>query len=197
MKVNEIFQSLQGEGYFTGTPATFLRLSGCNLACDFCDTDHHSGHEMSEQEIIDRITQFPTNHIVITGGEPTLQLTASLVGELHKAGKFVQIETNGTLPLSHRLDTLIDWITVSPKNGTIPKIQRIDELKIVFDTRHPEHIRNLESVKTRCPHACFLQPCDRHDAEQNRINLHACIDYILAHPKWRLSLQTHKIINIP
>lgn len=197
MKINEIFQSLQGEGFFTGTPAVFIRMSGCNLNCNFCDTNHNPWHEMSESEIIHEISKFPAKHIVITGGEPTLQLNCELLQKLHHAGKFIQIETNGTQPLTNTLLNLIDWITVSPKNGAIPRIQRIDELKIVFDTQHPRHIKNLETVILKNPHAYFLQPCHRTDPQLTQTNLRACIDYILTHPKWRLSLQTHKIINIP
>lgn len=196
MKVNEIFYSLQGEGHFTGTPAIFIRLSGCNLACDFCDTQHHSSTSMTEEEIISEITHYPARHVVITGGEPTLQLTASLINKLHAAGRFVQIETNGTLPLTDGLDTLIDWITVSPKYGQTPRIQRIDELKVVYDMAHREYIDNLDTIEARHRDAYCLQPCDRDDDEYNAKNLASCIKYILDHPKWSLSLQTHKMLNI-
>ena len=109
MRVNEIFYSLQGEGYFTGTPAVFVRFSGCNLSCSFCDTEHTSFTEMSEEDIVQEVCAYPAAHVVITGGEPTMQLTASLVDRLHAVGKYVQIETNGTyrLPRSCR----VDWIT--------------------------------------------------------------------------------------
>ncbi|MDE6321962.1 MAG: 7-carboxy-7-deazaguanine synthase QueE [Muribaculaceae bacterium] len=196
MKVNEIFYSLQGEGRFTGTPAVFIRLSGCNMACDFCDTQHHNFTSMTEEEIIVAVAQYSARHVVITGGEPTLQLTASLVTKLHAAGKFVQIETNGTIKLADGLDQLVDWVTVSPKYGRIPDIQRIDELKVVYDMAHLEHVDNLDRVEARHHDAYYLQPCDRGDKEYNASNLASCISYILAHPKWRLSLQTHKLLNI-
>lgn len=196
MKVNEIFYSLQGEGHFTGTPAVFVRFSGCNLNCDFCDTQHNRGTEMSEDEIIAEVSKYPTYHVVITGGEPTLQLTSSLVNKLHTAGKFVQIETNGTRPLTDGLDFLIDWVTVSPKYGSIPNIQRIDELKVVYDMAHPEHIANLEKVEARFLNGYYLQPCDRINKEYNETNLASCIKYIMDHPKWNLSLQTHKMLNL-
>ena len=196
MKVNEIFYSLQGEGHFTGTPAVFVRLSGCNLNCDFCDTQHNRGIEMSEDEIIAEVSKFPAYHVVITGGEPTLQLTPSLVNKLHAAGKFVQIETNGTHPLTDGLDYLIDWVTVSPKYGNVPNIQRIDELKVVYDIAYPEHIEKLEKVEARFRNAYYLQPCDRYNTEYNETNLASCLKYIMDHPKWKLSLQTHKILNL-
>ena len=91
MKVNETFLSLQGEGYFTGTPAFFLRLSGCNLQCPFCDTQHQTFKEMSEEEIVQEASLHKPRHIVITGGEPALQLTQSLVDKLHEAGFFIQV----------------------------------------------------------------------------------------------------------
>ncbi|MDE5658069.1 MAG: 7-carboxy-7-deazaguanine synthase QueE, partial [Muribaculaceae bacterium] len=97
MKINEIFYSLQGEGHWTGTPAVFIRFSGCNLHCDFCDTEHNSGQELSVDEIISEASKYPTLHIIFTGGEPTLQLTRSLVDRLHQLGKYLHIETNGTL----------------------------------------------------------------------------------------------------
>lgn len=196
MRVNEIFYSLQGEGFFTGTPAVFLRFSGCNLRCDFCDTNHESFREMTEEEIVAAITCFPARHVVITGGEPAIQLTATLVEKLHETGRFVQIETNGSLKLQSQVAELIDWVTVSPKNGILPSIQRIDELKLVYDSRHKEDIEKLEDVVANCADAYFLQPCDRGDEALNQANREECIDYILQHPKWRLSLQTHKIINI-
>ena len=95
MKVNEIFYSLQGEGYHAGMPMVFLRFSGCNLRCPFCDTLHQSGTEMSEEEILQAIAAYPSQWVVATGGEPALQLTASLVDKLHAAGYRLAVETNG------------------------------------------------------------------------------------------------------
>ena len=112
MKVNEIFYSLQGEGFNTGTPAIFVRLSGCNLDCPFCDTDHISGKEMTEGEIIEEVSRYKASLVVITGGEPALQLTESLVEMLHLLGKTVAVETNGTVELPKN----VDWITLSPKD---------------------------------------------------------------------------------
>ncbi|WP_304510176.1 7-carboxy-7-deazaguanine synthase QueE, partial [Duncaniella muris] len=92
-RINEIFYSLQGEGYFTGTPAVFLRMSGCNLKCGFCDTRHEEHTLMSPAQIVEAIGQYPTRHIIITGGEPSLQLDQMLVDLLHDEGWFIQIET--------------------------------------------------------------------------------------------------------
>lgn len=187
MKINEIFYSLQGEGCFTGTPAVFLRFSGCNMQCPFCDTRHEEGTEMSEEDIVKAIGRYPARHIVITGGEPTMQLNARLTGLLKETGCFIQIETNGSLPLKDGVR--VDWTTCSPKGNTV-RIQHIDELKLLFI---PEYIRKYEGI--RAERYC-LQPLDSGDAEKNERNLRATIEHVLANPKWRLSLQTHKIIGI-
>ena len=113
-KVNEIFYSLQGEGYFTGTAAVFLRFSGCNRRCDFCDTQHFTFTEMSADEIAGAAGAFPARHIVVTGGEPALQLDDILIRRLKALGFFIQVETNGTLPVP----TGVDWVTCSPKEGS-------------------------------------------------------------------------------
>ena len=111
MKINEIFYSLQGEGFWAGTPAVFVRFSGCNLRCSFCDTQHETGTTLSEAEIVAKVAQWPARHVVITGGEPSLFLTASLVEQLHSIGKFVAVETNGTHPLPEQ----VDWVTLRRK----------------------------------------------------------------------------------
>lgn len=213
MKVNEIFYSLQGEGVYTGTAAVFLRLSGCNMKCWFCDTKgHEQGTEMTEEEIAERVSQYPARHIVITGGEPTMQLNARLTRLLHEKGFFIQIETNGALPLKD--GTEVDWITCSPKGNEI-KIQRIDELKLLFIKEYLEKYKEVKASQ-RC-----LQPLDEGGQEVQTLASQAgssprlrraelgtsrfassrggneVISYIKEHPQWRLSLQTHKLINIP
>ena len=199
MRVNETFVSLQGEGYFTGTPAFFLRLSGCNLQCPFCDTHHQSFTEMSEEEIVEEASLHEPRHIVITGGEPALQLTPSLIDKLHEAGFFIQVETNGTLPLPDG----IDWVTCSPKGQTPSNFPlkgenlKIDELKVLFmgDGTDPEVLTSPllgEGSGVRL----YLQPLDTGDEMRNRIILRDAIAYVMQHPKWRLSLQTHKLLGI-
>lgn len=193
MKVNEIFYSLQGEGYFTGVASTFIRLSGCNLKCPFCDTQHEAFTEMSEEEIAEAAARNPGRHVVITGGEPTLQLNARLTRLLHSIGKEIQIETNGTRPLADGCD--VDWTTCSPKfeycRGGEPRIQRIDELKVVFDgTNDMSRYANINA------RVYSLQPCDVGDAERNRAIEALTVAYCQEHPKWRLSLQTHKLLQI-
>ena len=159
-RVNEIFYSLQGEGYYTGTPAVFLRLSGCNLHCPFCDTDHSASTPMEIDTLVNTLLSYPSRHLVITGGEPSLQVDRLLIEVLHDAGFYVQIETNGTHPLPDN----IDWVVYT---GADP-----DEVASQFNAMH-----------------YFLQPC-------SGANIPETVAYILAHPHWRLSLQTHKLIDI-
>jgi len=186
MRVNETFLSLQGEGHFTGRPAFFLRLSGCNLQCSFCDTQHQPFTEMTEEEIVREASSHKPRHIVITGGEPALQLTQSLVDKLHAAGFFVQVETNGSLPLPDG----IDWVTCSPK-GT-PVLGTVDELKVLYSGEDTDLsiVDRIQAMEYR------LQPLDTGDPTHNHAILRSCIAYILAHPRWSLSLQTHKLLNI-
>lgn len=187
MKVNEIFYSLQGEGHYTGTPAVFLRLSGCNLSCPFCDTQHQRGTQMSYDEIVEAISEYPARHIVITGGEPTMQLTDEFIDLLHREGWFVQIETNGTLPVPEG----IDWVTCSPKEGGKVVLDVVDELKLLYPSAISPDDAALPRAKDR-----RLQPVDVGDAERNAEIIQQTIDYLLAHPEWKLSLQTHKILNV-
>lgn len=194
MRVNETFLSLQGEGYFTGTPAFFLRFSGCNLKCSFCDTNHQPFKEMGEDEIVEEASRHKPRHIVITGGEPALQLTTSLVEKLHEAGFFIQVETNGTLPLPEG----IDWVTVSPKTEILSSLkEKIDELKVLYTGDFQPSVSHIlrESDGQRLP-KLYLQPLDTGNEIQNRIILRDTMAYIMEHPEWSLSLQTHKLLGI-
>ncbi len=177
-KINELFYSLQGEGAWTGTPIIFIRFSGCNLKCDFCDTSHDEGTMMSDEDILQALSQYPCSRICLTGGEPSLQLDQPLVDKLKEAGYILHIETNGTRSLPQG----IDWVTVSPKYKKIV-LTHADELKIVYQGQDLSEWDNYPA-KTR-----FLQPCSGE-------NTFEVIAYIKAHPEWRLSLQTHKMIDI-
>lgn len=190
MRINEIFYSLQGEGRYAGTPAVFVRFAGCNLRCSFCDTEFESYTEMTEEEIVAEVMRYPALHVILTGGEPTLQVTSSLLNKLNgeECRRLVHIETNGTNQLP---DGPIHWVTCSPKNSFL-HIQRIDELKVVYQGQDVEHFLQLKPQ----PQFFSLQPCDTGDPERNQQILQQTIDYILKHPHWHLSLQTHKIINV-
>lgn len=191
MLVNEIFYSLQGEGYFTGVPAVFIRLTGCNMRCSFCDTDFGKGIEMTEEEIMAEVKRHPAHHVVITGGEPTFQLNERLTTLLHEAGMFIQIETNGTHALNEGVK--IDWITCSPKSKPDKlRIQRIDELKVIYEGEGQD-ITPYETLQAK---EYRLQPCDTQDETKNQRILEETIHYVLTHPQWKLSLQTQKIIHV-
>lgn len=182
--VNEIFYSLQGEGYWTGTPAMFIRFSGCNLHCPFCDTDFKEHTMMTVDAIMEIVTASPAPIVVLTGGEPSLQPLEPLLLELGKSGKRIHIETNGTNPLPEN----IDWVTLSPKTGSTICLDRWDELKIVYTGENPVGQWG-RLIKATAPHALFLQPCSGKNIPQT-------VSFILDNPVFRLSLQTHKTLNI-
>ena len=183
-RVNDIFYSLQGEGRNTGRAAIFIRFAGCNLKCPFCDTDFSQYEEMSDEDILNRIKSYPSRFVVLTGGEPSLQVDRLLVDLLHSHGYELAMETNGTHPIVDG----IDWITCSPKGNTV--IKRCNELKCIFEetTQVPDDHGISAEYK-------YLQPCDVQDAERNAQIVKRCFDYILQHPEWRMSLQTHKLVG--
>ena len=193
-RINEIFHSLQGEGYHSGTPAVFVRFSGCNLRCAFCDTQHQEGAMFSLQEIVDEVNRFPDAPLlVLTGGEPSLFIDEAFVAELkQKTHKQIAIETNGT----NRLPKNLDWVTLSPKSGfeggdMAPCVlTHCDELKVVY---LGQELSQYDGIETR--HR-FLQPCFVEDLEQRKVNMQACVEAVKSHPDWRLSLQIHRVLNI-
>ena len=195
-RVNEIFYSLQGEGFWTGTPMVFVRLSGCNLQCPFCDTDHFAFTEMEADAIVEVVRSCGglCRRICLTGGEPTLQADAALLDAFHSAGYTVHMETNGT----HEVPAGVDWVTLSPKNqvtalkgnGTVV-LEKADELKLVLA---PGVDPSAWAAFPATWH--FLQPCDVSDPVRNREILRLTVEYIQLHPSWRLSLQTHKLLSI-
>lgn len=191
-RINEIFYSLQGEGRFTGRAAVFIRFSGCNLRCPFCDTDFKDYREMTLNDILDAIQPWhDCGFVVLTDGEPSLQVDEALIEALHKEHFFICIETNGTRPLPAH----IDWVTLSPKNCFVEHapqlaVQKIDEVKVIFDGQHdPSPFSDI------CQNL-NLQPCDTGNEKRNRVLTRQCVEYIKQHPRWRLSLQTQKILNI-
>lgn len=184
-KVNEIFYSLQGEGAFTGTPMVFVRFSGCNRACSFCDTDFDSFSLLNVEEILSEIGRYPARRVVFTGGEPLLQLDENLLKAFNLKGYAIHVETNGSLPVPEG----VDWVTCSPK--TRPwniQPEKVNEVKVVYTGQSDKQLDEirLHFEKTGL---LFLQPC-------SGLNISETIDKVLACPEWRLSLQTHKLINI-
>ncbi len=191
-KINEIFYSIQGEGRWAGRPAIFIRFSGCNLRCPFCDTDFKKYEEMGEIEILQKVQNIDKEckFVVFTGGEPTLQLDESLTTLLHKHGYYLSLETNGT----HKIPGGIDWVTCSPKSLFVksaePVIKVASELKVVFDGKHK--ITDC-GINAEC---YYVQPCDVGDEEKNADILKQAVAFVRSHPKWSLSLQQQKIINV-
>ena len=193
-RINEIFYSLQGEGFHTGTPAVFVRFSGCNLRCAFCDTQHQEGKLMSAQEIVDEVDKYPVAPLVVlTGGEPSLFIDEAFVAELKKkTKKRIAIETNGTRPLP----TNLDWVTFSPKSafegGAAEPcvLTHCDELKVVYLGQDLAQYDGIEAKHH------FLQPCFCEDETQRKANMKACVEAVMQNPIWRLSLQIHRILNI-
>jgi 7-carboxy-7-deazaguanine synthase len=204
--VKEIFYTLQGEGAQSGRAAVFCRFAGCNLwsgreedrsraVCQFCDTDFvgtgpDGGKFSSAAELAEAIDRSwagrgGRKYVVCTGGEPLLQLDVKLIDALHKRGFEVAVETNGTKPAPASLD----WICVSPKAGA-PFVQTTgNELKLVYPQENapPEKFAELDFQHF------FLQPMDGTDTA---FNTERAIEYCLAHPRWRLSIQTHKLVGL-
>ena len=204
--VKEIFLTLQGEGAHAGRVAVFCRFAGCNLwtgreedradaVCRFCDTDFVGmdgtlgGRYASTDDLADTIAAqwagAGDRYVVLTGGEPLLQVDAALVAALHGRGFTIAIETNGTLDPPDG----IDWICVSPKAGTTLRIRKGHELKLVYPQveNTPEQFAGLDFERFS------LQPMDGPEVADNTVR---AIDYCLHHPQWRLSVQTHKSLGI-
>ena len=205
--VKEIFYTLQGEGANTGTPAVFCRFAGCNLwsgreddrasaICQFCDTqfvgtDGTGGGKFETAIDLARAVKAACTAkvgpglVVLTGGEPMLQVDQALIDALHDEGFAIAIETNGTLPVPDD----IDWICVSPKAGADLKQTRGDELKLVY----PQAALLPDAVRTLDFEHYFLQPMD---GPAQAANTQAAIAYCMENPPWRLSVQTHKVVGI-
>jgi len=196
LPVMEHFYTLQGEGFFSGQAAYFIRLGGCDVGCVWCDVKESWNADshplMSIQEITYAASQAPGRIAVITGGEPCMHDLYPLCDALHQAGFRTHIETSGSHPLSGKLD----WITLSPKKFKAPLdecLKKADELKVII--YHKSDFQWAEQYLSRVSESCrlYLQPeWSRHAAMLPNI-----INYIQQHPRWQLSLQTHKYINIP
>jgi len=213
-KINEIFYTLQGEGAHSGIPAVFVRFSGCNLRCPWCDTEFADFTEMTAGQIVAEALELydiPNERrkmVVLTGGEPSLQADAALVEALHAAGFYICIETNGTRPLPDG----IDWITCSPKEASLQHsaishqplaLKKVNEVKVVFTGDYDPEIWRTQIEAEHW----MLQPLrytgewliehavDEWEDDRND-NLDDTVRYILSHPFWRLSVQFHKIVGL-
>ncbi|MES2536695.1 MAG: 7-carboxy-7-deazaguanine synthase [Pseudomonadota bacterium] len=207
--VKEIFYTLQGEGAQAGRPAVFCRFSGCNLwsgresdrataVCTFCDTDfvgtdgELGGKFTSSGSLAETINSLwpasytASKYVVFTGGEPLLQLDAALIDSMHECGFEIAIETNGTLPVPAG----VDWICVSPKFGSELRVRKGSELKVVI----PQIGQSLDDYAALEFDHFFVQAMDGPALEKN---VRLAIDVCKRNPKWKLSLQTHKLLQIP
>ena len=196
LPVMEEFYSLQGEGFHTGTAAYFLRIGGCDIGCNWCDSKaswSFGAHPLLEvDEVVDRILGYPARAVVVTGGEPTLYPLDYLCDKLMENGVKTYIETSGAYPMSGKWD----WICLSPKPQSPPvpdNYHKASELKVIIE-KESDFIcaeENAALVKKDCH--LFLQP----EWSQRSKMLDTIIGYIESNPKWRLSLQAHKYIGIP
>ena len=209
--VKEVFYSLQGEGFHSGRPAIFCRMSKCNLwtgreadrasaVCQFCDTDFigtdgQNGGKFKDAEALCQhlLTFWPKDSvekpfIVITGGEPLLQVDQALIDQMHSHQFEIAIETNGTKAAPDN----IDWICMSPKANAPVILDAGHELKLVYPQPDlmPEKVQHLDYD------FFYLQPMDDADPAVSQQNIRQAIDYCLKHPQWKLSLQTHKLLGI-
>ena len=187
-KVNEIFYSIQGEGYNAGYPAVFVRFSGCNLACPFCDTDHSQYTEMTAEQIRQAVEEADGGKetmVVLTGGEPTIQITEEDCIFPLTCPRFIAIETNGLKPVP----TWIDWVTVSPKlNTPVDKLPEFDEVKLLYD---PQKIGYIQQFN-RDGILAYIQPIERN----GEYNFDECIQFVKDNPRFKLSVQTHKLVGM-
>lgn len=193
-EINEIFYSLQGEGYNTGTASVFIRFSGCNLRCSFCDTRHEKGTFMTINDIVTEVLTYPLSTlIVLTGGEPSLFIDEAFIMALKDAThKLIAIETNGT----HDLPSGIDWVTLSPKQGfdggdaKPGVVTECNELKVVYLGQDLSQYQHIKATYR------YLQPCYTPDAQQYERNMQSCVRTVLNNPEWKLSLQVHRALHI-
>ena len=190
----EIFHSVQGEGFHTGVPHVFVRFGNCNLRCEWCDTDFLTYVEMSLTHIIEQILSFDCKRVIFTGGEPAMQ-DLSTIGSILKENDFhLSIETNGTIPV----DSIIDWICVSPKDQMYPNSvirQRFgNELKVVYCG---QDLSMYDELKSGFDHH-YIQPLymENDSVESNGKSFQIVEDLVKRSPGWRLSLQTHKWMGV-
>ncbi len=196
LKVNEIFSSIQGEGANLGKPAVFVRFSGCNLSCRWCDTDHYAHALMTPEEVIEKIgITSNTKNVILTGGEPLIQpqaLLYALASSLKSKGYWIGVETNGTHPISWLRPT-VDYITCSPK-GRMQPPKGIDEIRVVNDDLTPTDVLYYE---TDAKHK-FISVLDRNGSTNLRdtVSLLGIVNEVTGGPTWQLSQQYHKILYL-
>ena len=193
--VNEIFYSLQGEGARAGTPNVFVRFAGCNLTCREevegfdCDTNFSGGRPLTLGQLLDEIEQSAPKcrNVILTGGEPALQINNALISALHSRHYYVAIETNGTKELPEG----IDWICVSPKTA-----EHTLRIKVASELKYVLHAGQALPKPSIAAAHYILSPAFQPDGSVRQVDLECCILLVKENPKWRLSLQLHKLLKI-
>ena len=196
LPIMEEFYTIQGEGFHTGTAAYFIRIGGCDVGCHWCDVKESwdaSVHPLVDvSKVVDNAANQPAKTVVITGGEPMMFNLAYLTGQLSAKGLKVHIETSGAHPFSGKFD----WVCLSPKKTAPPHeeyYQRADELKVIIHNRHDFAwaIEHAEKVKAEC--LLFIQP----EWSKREEIMPQIVDFVMKNPRWNVSLQSHKYMNIP
>jgi len=197
-EINDIFYSIQGEGLYTGEACIFIRLSGCNKNCIFCDTNHEPIlYRFTEEQIYRKIRSYLSNHIIITGGEPLVQDVAPLVYLLRKNGYIVHLETNGTILIPR---SLFHWIAMCPKDENFEPsvLDKADEIKILAGL--PSWKELAQSIKERVPNhkSILIMPLTgnyEHERIPMQENVNDAIQFCLDNPRFKLCPQVHKLMN--
>ena len=204
--IQETFTSLKGEGLYTGQPMHFIRLAGCNLKCEFCDTEFNKGKDIELTELVAGIAPSPISRVVITGGEPCLHSLKPLTDALHNVGKLTHLETNGTLPI---IKGLFDWIALSPKNMNClsSSVAQADEIKFLVGFEGwKSFIDNFLAsypIKTEC--ILYVMPITiglnqgqtRSSKDFIQENIDDAVEYCTLNPMFRYCIQLHKVLQIP
>lgn len=196
LQVNSIFDTIQGEGPFSGTPATFIRLAGCNLQCSWCDTEYTDREQILIEDIVSRVTH---KLVVLTGGEPTRQNIVPLINALELAGHMVQLETNGTL-WREGLQFTHAVIVISPKTDHIhdkySSLDLITYIKVIIG--HGDYPSQGRKGGYVVGHyiANFILPLDTGNKEDNKKNYDLAVTYVKSHPECKLQVQLHKIVGL-
>lgn len=196
LPIMEAFYTIQGEGFHTGTASYFIRIGGCDVGCHWCDVKE-SWNEMlhpatAVKDILKDAVKYPANTVIITGGEPLIWNLDFLTNELKKHNKKTHIETSGAYPLSGKWD----WICLSPKKTKLPLKQiykQADELKMIIYNKDDFNFAIAESEKVSDKCILYLQP----EWSKKEKVTPMIIDFVIKNPKWKISLQTHKFLNIP
>jgi len=195
LPIMEHFYTIQGEGFYSGTASYFIRIGGCDVGCHWCDVKESWNPEIHPVTEVKTIAELAANYsktIVLTGGEPLMWNLEFLTSELKKRNCIIHIETSGAYPLSGT----IDWVCLSPKKNMLPKeaiYKKADELKIIIYNQHDFEFAEQQAANVSANCKLYLQA----EWSKKEIMNPKIIDYVMKNPKWKISIQTHKYLNIP